>query len=164
MQRHRFGRRAEMLPEDQMLLGLEDVEQTAASDPATAGESAQTERAARAEKRRTNRGSLPAHLPRQSSGIGCQRPVRRLGGGLAVRSLPAHHPVSPNRRFPGRVKRGRFCGDFRRYHSALPVSGDTCGLSGPISAFRLCIQNFRSRQWGLQAPKPFGNSGMSWEF
>src|SRR6202043_4056047 len=42
LQRHRFGRRAESLPEDQMLLGLEDVE----------------------ESRRSNRGSLPAHLPR----------------------------------------------------------------------------------------------------
>ena len=30
MQRHRFGRRAETLPEDQMLLALEDVEQTEA--------------------------------------------------------------------------------------------------------------------------------------
>ena len=40
LQRHRFGRRAETLPEDQMLLGLEDVEQTAASDAATADQSA----------------------------------------------------------------------------------------------------------------------------
>ena len=31
LQRHRFGHRAETLPEDQMLLGLEDVEQAAAS-------------------------------------------------------------------------------------------------------------------------------------
>jgi transposase len=29
LQRHRFGRRAEMLPEDQLLLGFEEVEQTA---------------------------------------------------------------------------------------------------------------------------------------
>src|SRR6202051_425090 len=64
LQRHRFGRRAETLPEDQMLLGLEEVEQTAASDEATADQSAPAARAARAEKRRTNRGSLPAHLPR----------------------------------------------------------------------------------------------------
>jgi transposase len=64
MQRYRFGRRAETLPEDQMLLGLEDVEQMAASDAAIADQSAPTERAARAEKRRTNRGSLPAHLSR----------------------------------------------------------------------------------------------------
>src|SRR5258708_39434500 len=64
LQRHRFGRRAETLPEDQMLLGLEDVEQTAASDAAIADQSAPAARAARAEKRHTNRGSLPAHLPR----------------------------------------------------------------------------------------------------
>jgi transposase len=64
LQRHRFGRRAETLPEDQMLLGLEDVEQTAASDEAAADRSAPADRAARVEKRRTNRGSLPAHLPR----------------------------------------------------------------------------------------------------
>src|SRR3981189_3347099 len=64
LQRHRFGRRAETLPEDQMLLGLEDVEQTAASDWGREDESAPPEGAARAAKRRTNRGSLPAHLPR----------------------------------------------------------------------------------------------------
>src|SRR5260370_28394560 len=64
LQRHRFGRRAETLPEDQMLLGLEDVEQTAASDAAIADQSVPVERVAQAEKRRTNRGSLPAHLPR----------------------------------------------------------------------------------------------------
>src|SRR5579863_646037 len=34
LQRHRFGRRAESLPEDQMLLGLEDVEQSLAGDDA----------------------------------------------------------------------------------------------------------------------------------
>src|SRR4029077_20905071 len=64
LQRHRFGRRAETLPADQMLLGLEDVEQAAASDEALADQTAPAERAARAHKRRTNRGSLPAHLPR----------------------------------------------------------------------------------------------------
>lgn len=55
MQRHRFGRRAETLPEDQMLLGLEDVEQTVAGDEAAADQMAPAERAARAEKRRSNR-------------------------------------------------------------------------------------------------------------
>jgi len=34
LQRHRFGRRAETLPEDQMLLGLEDVDQVVASQEA----------------------------------------------------------------------------------------------------------------------------------
>src|SRR5207249_4921263 len=64
MQRHRFGRRAETLPEEQMLLGLEDVEQVAASGEAGKDESARESRTARAHKRRTNRGALPAHLPR----------------------------------------------------------------------------------------------------
>ena len=36
LQRHQFGRRAETLPEEQMLLGLEDVEQAAACDAAGA--------------------------------------------------------------------------------------------------------------------------------
>src|SRR5712671_3156904 len=64
MQRHRFGRRAETLPEEQMLLGLEDVEQVAASSEAEKDESAREGRTARTRKRRTNRGALPAHLPR----------------------------------------------------------------------------------------------------
>lgn len=64
LQRHQFGRRAETLPEDQMLLGLEDVEQAAASDAAVADQATPATQRARAEKRRANRGSLPAHLPR----------------------------------------------------------------------------------------------------
>jgi hypothetical protein len=41
LQRHRFGRRAETLPEDQMLLGLEDVERAVADRAAqTDGSSA----------------------------------------------------------------------------------------------------------------------------
>src|SRR6202022_2539522 len=87
LQRHRFGRRAETLPEDQRLLGLEDVEQTAASDAAPAGEPAPAERAARAAKRRTNRGSLPAHLPRVEIVVDidnktcpcCQGELHRIG-------------------------------------------------------------------------------------
>jgi len=63
LQRHRFGRRAETLPEDQLLLGLEEAEQVVAAADAESEEVAPVERAARA-KRRTNRGSLPAHLPR----------------------------------------------------------------------------------------------------
>ena len=64
MQRHRFGRRAETLPEDQLLLGFEEVEQTAASDEANQEATSPAEREARAAKRRANRGSLPSHLPR----------------------------------------------------------------------------------------------------
>ncbi|BDA82921.1 transposase (plasmid) [Aureimonas sp. SA4125] len=64
LQRHRFGRRAETLPEDQLLLGLEEVEQAAADDEAAAEAAAPDVRTERAAKRRANRGSLPAHLPR----------------------------------------------------------------------------------------------------
>jgi transposase len=64
MQRHRFGRRAETLPEDQLLLGLEEVEQTAAGEEADHEAKSPAEREARASKRRANRGSLPSHLPR----------------------------------------------------------------------------------------------------
>jgi transposase len=64
MQRHRFGRQAETLPEDQMLLALEEAEQTEAG--ATAEEEARSTqvRAEAARRRRRNRGALPAHLPR----------------------------------------------------------------------------------------------------
>lgn len=63
MQRHRFGRRAESLPEDQLLLGLEEAEQVEAAGLA-AEETEPVKKAARGAKRRTNRGALPAHLPR----------------------------------------------------------------------------------------------------
>jgi transposase len=70
-----------------MLLGLEDVEQTAASDEATADQSAPADRAARGEKRGTNRGSLPAHLPRIEIVVDiddktcpcCQSELHRIG-------------------------------------------------------------------------------------
>src|SRR3712207_9155895 len=56
--------RAESLPEDQLLLGLEEVEQVEAAGHAQAEEAAPAETAACTAKRRVNRGSLPAHLPR----------------------------------------------------------------------------------------------------
>jgi transposase len=108
MQRHRFGRRAETLPEDQMLLGLEDVEQMAASDAAIADQSAPAERAARAEKRRTNRGSLPAHLPRVEIVVDidsrtcpcCQGELHRIGEDKSERLdiVPAQFLVLVTRR------------------------------------------------------------------
>src|SRR5258708_34825200 len=63
LQRAQFGRRSEKLDPDQLALVLEDVEQAVAEteaaedkkDPAVARE--------RADKRRANRGALPAHLP-----------------------------------------------------------------------------------------------------
>src|SRR5215217_976277 len=66
LQRGQFGRRSERLDPDQLQLGLEDLEQTAAAAEAaqeTAAARSGTPRATRAERRR-NLGALPAHLPR----------------------------------------------------------------------------------------------------
>ncbi len=60
LQRHRFGRRAETLPEDQLLLGFEEVEQTAAGEETDHEAKSPAEREARASKRRANRGSCQA--------------------------------------------------------------------------------------------------------
>ena len=108
MQRHRFGRRAETLPEDQMLLGLEDVEQTVAGDEAAADQMTPAERAARAEKRRSNRGSLPAHLPRIEIVVDiddetcpcCQGELHRIGEDKSERLdiVPAQFRVLVTRR------------------------------------------------------------------
>ena len=64
MQRHRFGRRAESLPEDQLLLALEEAEQVEAEGLAGDEAADPVRRAASAAKRRSNRGALPPHLPR----------------------------------------------------------------------------------------------------
>src|SRR5882757_11026722 len=72
LQRHRFGRRAETLPEDQLLLGLEEAEQIEAAGQAEEENSASQARGERPAKRRTNRGSLPAHLPRIETVIDVQ--------------------------------------------------------------------------------------------
>ncbi|TGP52551.1 IS66 family transposase [bacterium M00.F.Ca.ET.230.01.1.1] len=64
LQRHRFGRRAESLPVDQLLLGLEEAEQVEAEGFAAEDIADPAKREARARKRRANRGSLPAHLAR----------------------------------------------------------------------------------------------------
>jgi transposase len=87
LQRHRFGRRAESLPEDQMLLALEDVEQTEAGENVRGEENAPSVRAASAQKRRMNRGSLPVHLPRIETIVDisdkrcpcCQGQLHRIG-------------------------------------------------------------------------------------
>jgi transposase len=75
LQRHRFGRRAETLPEDQMLLGLEEVEQVGADEEAGIEAANPAERVKRSAKRRMNRGSLPAHLPRAEMVVDIDDPV-----------------------------------------------------------------------------------------
>jgi transposase len=108
LQRHRFGRRAETLPEEQMLLGLEDVEQVAASGEASEEERAPEGRMARAGKRRGNRGALPAHLPRIEVVVDidnkicpcCQGELHRIGEDKSERLdlVPAQFRVLVTRR------------------------------------------------------------------
>lgn len=108
LQRHRFGRRAETLPEDQLLLGLEEVEQVEAAGLAASEETQPTEKAARVMKRRANRGALPAHLPRIETVVDiesdicpcCSGKLHRIGEDVAERLdiVPAQFRVLVVRR------------------------------------------------------------------
>jgi len=66
LSRHQFGRRSEQLTEEQLQLGLEDLEQTVAENEAAEDvadpDAAQLQRRSRRPAR--NHGALPAHLPR----------------------------------------------------------------------------------------------------
>lgn len=93
LQRHRFGRRAEGLPEDQLLLGLEEAEQIEAVGAEEAERADPTKRGERAAKRRANRGSLPAHLPRIETIVDiedhscpcCRNSLHRIGEDVSER-------------------------------------------------------------------------------
>jgi transposase len=108
LQRHRFGRRAESLPEEQLQLGLEEAEQAEAAGQAEAEESEPGQRKARAARRRANRGALPAHLPRIEMVVdvesticpGCSGALHRIGEDVAERLdiLPAQFRVLVVRR------------------------------------------------------------------
>jgi transposase len=107
LQRHRFGRRAETLPEEQLQLGLEEAEQIEAAGQAESEKTA-AERKERVARRRTNRGALPAHLPRVETLIdvasmvcpGCAGPLHRIGEDVAERldMVPAQFRVLVVRR------------------------------------------------------------------
>jgi transposase len=64
LQRAHFGRSSEKLDPDQLRLALEDVEQIIAANEADDDKKDPVAAKARADKRRANRGALPAHLPR----------------------------------------------------------------------------------------------------
>jgi len=108
LQRHRFGCRAESLPEDQLQLALEDVEQVEAAGHAEAEEKSPDARKTRAATRRRNRGALPAHLPRVETVIDvesivcpcCSGPLHRIGEDVSERLdiIPAQFRVLVVRR------------------------------------------------------------------
>jgi transposase len=65
LQRNQFGRKSERLSEEQLNLGLEDLETTIASGEAAQETADATLAASRKRARKVNRGHLPAHLPRE---------------------------------------------------------------------------------------------------
>ena len=65
LRRNHFGRKSEKLDDDQLNLGLEDLETAIASGEAAAEKADATLGASRIRQRKVNRGNLPAHLPRE---------------------------------------------------------------------------------------------------
>ena len=87
LQRAQFGRRSEKLDPEQLRLALEDIEQVIAANEADEDKMNPAAARARAEKRRTNRGALPDHLPRVDVTIApddtncpcCRAPMHVIG-------------------------------------------------------------------------------------
>ena len=108
LQRHRFSRRAETLPIDQLELGLKDVQQAEAAQAAEMEKAEPAARSESAKQRRTNRGSLPAHLPRIEVVVDvenkvcpcCSGELHRIGEDVAERLdiIPAQLRVLVTRR------------------------------------------------------------------
>lgn len=122
---------AETLPEDQLLLGLEEAEQIEAADEEEKDQSAPAERQAHASKRRANRGALPPHLPRLEMVVDiddhacpcCRNGPHRIGGDVSERlyivpavarhrgapsqiCLPRHEDVVVQAPAPARMSEG----------------------------------------------------------
>src|SRR5258708_38031371 len=108
LQRHRLGRRAESLPEEERQLGLEEAEQVVATGEAESEAKNPAEGKARAAKRRANRGALAAHLPRVETVVDvastvcpcCAGTLHRIGEDVAERLdvVPAQFRVLVVRR------------------------------------------------------------------
>jgi transposase len=64
LRRMYFGRRSEKLDPDQLALAFEDIEQAIAASEAVSDKRDKAAARVRADKRRAERGALPAHLPR----------------------------------------------------------------------------------------------------
>jgi transposase len=103
-----FGRRSERLDPDQLALALEEASQESAEDRAAEDAAEPTLKAARARRRRANRGALPKHLPRVETVIeperldcpGCGGALHRIGEDAAERLdvIPAQFRVIVTRR------------------------------------------------------------------
>jgi transposase len=102
LQRMQFGRKSEKLDPDQFALALEDIEQAVAASEADDKRNKKAA-AARAEKRGSNRGALPAHLPRIHVTLEpedrtcpcCRSPMHAIGADVSERLdvIPAQFRV-----------------------------------------------------------------------
>src|SRR5258705_408363 len=103
LQRAQFGPRSEKLDSDQLHLAFEDIEQAIAAPEAHDDKRDPVRARARAEKRRLNRGALPAHLPRIHMTIEpddtncpcCRAPMHVIGEETSQRldAIPAQYRV-----------------------------------------------------------------------
>jgi len=84
LRRGRFGRSSERLSEEQINLALEDVETAIAAEDAKAEQQSETAKRHGTRNRRTNRGRLPAHLPREEVVIEPESRVCPCGCALHV--------------------------------------------------------------------------------
>jgi transposase len=103
LQRMQFGPRSERLDPDQLSLAFEDIEEALAATEAAADKRDPAGARERAERRRTNRGALPALLPRVHVTIApedincpcCRTPMHVIGEDTAERLdvIPAQFRV-----------------------------------------------------------------------
>ena len=108
LQRRQFGRKSERLPEEQLELGLADLETAIAKADAEAEKRDPALKRAGADKRRASRGALPAHLPRlevvlcpdSTACPCCAAPMVEIGQDSAERLdvIPAQFRVIVTRR------------------------------------------------------------------
>jgi transposase len=108
LQRQQFGRKSERLPEEQLELGLADLETAIAKAEAEAEKRDPALKCERAAKRRASRGALPAHLPRVEVVLApestacpcCAGPMVEIGADTSERLdvIPAQFRVIVTRR------------------------------------------------------------------
>src|SRR5258708_10983123 len=102
LRRAQFGRKSERLDPEQLQLAIEDLETAVAAEDAEQDKAAPSAEAQK-KKRRTNRGSLPAHLPRVHVALApdstacpcCHGAMHVIGKASAQRlyKLPSPTPV-----------------------------------------------------------------------
>lgn len=108
LQRMQFGRKSERLPEEQLELGLADLETAIARADAEAEKRDPPLRRERAAQRRASRGALPAHLPRIEVVLApasaacpcCTKPMVEIGADTSERLdvIPAQFRVIVTKR------------------------------------------------------------------